>query len=76
MKVADLGVDPRIAAILKEQGIEDFYPPQERAAPIALAGEIPSSQTSRTYVGTCISFRVRWMAARARVPTAWKGTLS
>src|SRR2546422_51164 len=39
MKVADLGVDPRIAAILKEQGIEDLYPPQERAAPIALEGK-------------------------------------
>ncbi len=26
-------------AILKEQGIEDLYPPQERAAPIALAGK-------------------------------------
>jgi helicase len=38
MKVADLGVDPRIAAILKEQGVEDLYPPQERAIPIALAG--------------------------------------
>lgn len=39
MKVADLDVDPRIAAILKEQGIEDLYPPQERAAPIALEGK-------------------------------------
>ncbi len=39
MKVADLGVDPRITAILKEQGIEDLYPPQERAAPIALEGK-------------------------------------
>jgi len=38
MKVADLGVDPRIADVLKEQGIEELYPPQERAAPIALAG--------------------------------------
>ncbi len=39
MKVADLGVDPRIAAVLKEQGIEDLYPPQERAIPIALEGK-------------------------------------
>ena len=39
MKVADLGVDPRIAVILKEQGIEDLYPPQERAAPLALEGK-------------------------------------
>ncbi len=38
MKVADLGVDPRIVEILKEEGIEELYPPQERAAPIALAG--------------------------------------
>src|SRR3990172_7336112 len=39
MKVADLGVDPRITAILTEQGIEDLYPPQERAMPIALEGK-------------------------------------
>ncbi len=31
MTVADLGADPRIAAILNEQGIEDLYPPQECA---------------------------------------------
>ena len=29
MKVADLGVDPRIAAILKEQGIESSQPLEE-----------------------------------------------
>ncbi|MBI4415949.1 MAG: DEAD/DEAH box helicase [Euryarchaeota archaeon] len=39
MKVADLGVDPRIVEILKEQGIEGLYPPQERAIPIALEGK-------------------------------------
>jgi helicase len=39
MKVADLGIDPRITAILKEQGIEDLYPPQERAIPLALEGK-------------------------------------
>jgi len=39
MKVADLGVDPRIVDVLKEQGIEDLYPPQERAIPIALEGK-------------------------------------
>jgi len=39
MKVADLGVDPRIVDILTARGIEDLYPPQERAAPIALAGK-------------------------------------
>jgi len=38
MKVSDLDVDPRIVDVLKEQGIEELYPPQERAAPIALAG--------------------------------------
>ena len=36
MKVADLGVDPRIAAILKEQGIEDLYPPRGAHGPDAL----------------------------------------
>jgi hypothetical protein len=29
MKVADLGVDPRITAIPGEQGVEDPYPPQQ-----------------------------------------------
>ena len=39
MKVADLAVDPRIVDVLKEQGIEDLYPPQERAIPLALEGK-------------------------------------
>ena len=39
MKVADLGVDLRIVDILKEQGIEDLYPPRERAIPLALEGK-------------------------------------
>jgi len=39
MKVADLGVDPRIVEILKAQGIEDLYPPQAEAVGPALLGE-------------------------------------
>jgi helicase len=39
MKIADLGIDPRIADILKEQGIEELYPPQEAAVGPALLGE-------------------------------------
>jgi len=39
MRVADLGLDPRIVAILKEQGIEELYPPQADAVGPALLGE-------------------------------------
>ena len=38
MKVAELDLDPRITAILEEQGITELYPPQAEALPIALAG--------------------------------------
>src|SRR2546427_929030 len=39
MRVADLGLDPRIVEILKKQGIEDLYPPQADAIGPALLGE-------------------------------------
>lgn len=39
MKVADLPLDPRVAPILKEEGIEDLYPPQVDAVGPALAGK-------------------------------------
>jgi helicase len=39
MRVADLGVDPRIVEILKKQGIEELYPPQADAIGPALLGE-------------------------------------
>jgi len=39
MRVADLGLDPRIVEILKEQGIEELYPPQADAIGPALLGE-------------------------------------
>lgn len=32
-------IDTKIAEILKEQGIEDLYPPQKEAIPIALSGK-------------------------------------
>ena len=39
MKVSELGVDPRVVDLLREQGIEALYPPQADAVPFALAGE-------------------------------------
>ena len=39
MRVADLGLDPRIPPILEEQGITDLYPPQEEAIRPALSGK-------------------------------------
>ncbi len=39
MRVADLGLDPRIVEILKSQGIEELYPPQADAIGPALLGE-------------------------------------
>jgi len=39
MKVADLGLDPRIVEILRSQGIEELYPPQAEAVGPALLGE-------------------------------------
>ncbi len=39
MRIADLGLDPRIPPILAEQGITDLYPPQEPATSAALAGK-------------------------------------
>ncbi len=39
MRVADLGLDPRIVEILKGQGIEELYPPQADAIGSALLGE-------------------------------------
>ncbi|HYT18382.1 MAG TPA: DEAD/DEAH box helicase [Thermoplasmata archaeon] len=39
MRVADLGLDPRIVEILKKQGIEELYPPQAEAIGPALLGE-------------------------------------
>lgn len=31
MALADLGIDPRVAAVLEAQGIKDLYPPQKEA---------------------------------------------
>ncbi len=39
MRLADLGLDPRIVEILKGQGIEELYPPQAAAIGPALLGE-------------------------------------
>lgn len=39
MRVADLGIDPRIVEVLKGQGIEELYPPQVDAIGPALLGE-------------------------------------
>ncbi len=39
MRVADLGLDPRIVEILKKQGIGELYPPQADAIGPALLGE-------------------------------------
>jgi helicase len=39
MRIADLGLDPRIVDILKSQGIEELYPPQAEAIGPALLGE-------------------------------------
>ncbi len=39
MRVADLGLDPRIVEILRKQGIEELYPPQADAIGPALLGE-------------------------------------
>ncbi len=39
MRVADLALDPRIAEILRADGIEELYPPQAEAIGPALAGK-------------------------------------
>lgn len=39
MRIAELGLDPRIVEILKKQGIEELYPPQADAIGPALLGE-------------------------------------
>lgn len=39
MKIDELGLDPRIARKLMEDGIETLYPPQEAAVGAALAGK-------------------------------------
>ncbi len=39
MRIADLGLDPRIVEILKGQGFEELYPPQADAIGPALLGE-------------------------------------
>ena len=56
MKVADLGVDPHIAAILKDHGIEELYAPQERAAPLALEGKSLVLATRTIMLSTTISY--------------------
>ena len=38
MRIEDLGMDQRVVRKLKEEGIEEFYPPQEKAIGPALAG--------------------------------------
>ncbi len=39
MRVEEMGLDPRIARVLVEDGIETLYPPQETAVGPALAGK-------------------------------------
>ncbi len=39
VRIADLGLDPRVAAILEEQGMTELYPPQADAIGPALAGK-------------------------------------
>jgi helicase len=39
MTIEQFGLDPQILEILKNQGINDFYPPQAEALPYALRGE-------------------------------------
>ncbi len=39
VRIADLGLDPRIPATLEEQGITELYPPQAEAIGPALAGK-------------------------------------
>lgn len=39
MRIADLGLDPRVVEILNGQGIEELYPPQADAIGPALLGE-------------------------------------
>jgi len=39
MRIADLGIDPRVTAILETQGITELYPPQVEACAVALRGE-------------------------------------
>ena len=39
MRIDELGIDPRIVDKLKEEGIEELYPPQEKAIGPALEGK-------------------------------------
>ncbi len=39
MKIEELGIDGRITSMLRDEGIEELYPPQEEAIRPALAGE-------------------------------------
>lgn len=39
MRVDELGLDERIVRKLREEGIEELYPPQAEAVPLALAGK-------------------------------------
>lgn len=39
MRISDLGLDPRVIEVLKNQGIEELYPPQVDAIGPALLGE-------------------------------------
>ncbi|PKK81286.1 MAG: hypothetical protein CVT47_03225 [Thermoplasmata archaeon HGW-Thermoplasmata-2] len=39
VKLSELDIDPRVIALLREQGINELYPPQAAAAPIALSGK-------------------------------------
>ncbi len=39
MRIDELGLDPRIVSKLKEDGIEELYPPQEKAVGPALSGK-------------------------------------
>lgn len=39
MRVDDLPLPPGVSRILRKKGIEELYPPQERAVPVALKGK-------------------------------------
>ena len=39
MKLGDLSIDSRIVSMLKEEGVEELYPPQAEAVDSALAGD-------------------------------------
>ena len=70
MKVAGLGVDPRIAATLEDQGIEGFYPPQECAAPTALESVTGRVANVPVFAERSRRRRARWTLRQSGQPQA------